>query len=41
MDSTRTVGEELLKQHINYEPVLRKALAAGLVEGLAHITGGG
>ena len=36
-----TVGEALLKPHINYEPVLRKALAAGLVEGLAHITGGG
>jgi phosphoribosylformylglycinamidine cyclo-ligase len=36
-----TVGEELLKPHVNYEPVLRKALAAGLVEGLAHITGGG
>jgi phosphoribosylformylglycinamidine cyclo-ligase len=36
-----SVGEELLKPHLNYEPVLRKALAAGLVEGLAHITGGG
>jgi len=36
-----SVGEELLKPHVNYEPVLRKALAAGLVEGLAHITGGG
>ena len=36
-----TVGEALLKEHINYEPVLRKALAEGLVEGLAHITGGG
>jgi phosphoribosylformylglycinamidine cyclo-ligase len=35
------VGEELLKPHINYEPILRKALAAGLIEGLAHITGGG
>jgi phosphoribosylformylglycinamidine cyclo-ligase len=36
-----TVGEELLKPHLNYEPVLRKALDAGLIEGLAHITGGG
>jgi len=36
-----TVGEELLKPHINYEPVVREALANGLVEGLAHITGGG
>jgi phosphoribosylformylglycinamidine cyclo-ligase len=36
-----TVGEELLKPHVNYEPVLRGALANGLVEGLAHITGGG
>jgi phosphoribosylformylglycinamidine cyclo-ligase len=35
------VGEELLKPHINYEPILRKAFAAGLIEGLAHITGGG
>jgi phosphoribosylformylglycinamidine cyclo-ligase len=37
----KTVGEELLKPHINYEPILRKALAARLIEGLAHITGGG
>jgi len=36
-----TVGEELLKPHVNYEPILRKALSLGLVEGLAHITGGG
>jgi phosphoribosylformylglycinamidine cyclo-ligase len=36
-----TVGEELLKPHINYEPVLRAALAQNLIEGLAHITGGG
>src|SRR5207302_5564182 len=26
---------------INYEPVLREAMAKNLVEGLAHITGGG
>src|SRR5262245_52207759 len=37
----KSVGEELLKPHLNYEPTLRKALAAGLIEGLAHITGGG
>jgi phosphoribosylformylglycinamidine cyclo-ligase len=36
-----SVGEELLKPHINYEPVVREALAKNLVEGLAHITGGG
>jgi len=36
-----TVGEELLKPHINYEPALREAIASDLVEGLAHITGGG
>jgi phosphoribosylformylglycinamidine cyclo-ligase len=37
----KSVGEELLNPHINYEPILKKALAAGLIEGLAHITGGG
>ncbi len=36
-----TVGDELLKPHVNYEPVLRRALAESLVQGLAHITGGG
>jgi phosphoribosylformylglycinamidine cyclo-ligase len=36
-----TVGEELLKPHVNYEPILRKAVDQGIVEGLAHITGGG
>jgi phosphoribosylformylglycinamidine cyclo-ligase len=36
-----TVGEQLLKPHPNYEPVLRPALEQGLVLGLAHITGGG
>src|SRR5262249_44163070 len=35
------VGEELLKPHINYEPILRGALEKNLVQGLAHITGGG
>lgn len=36
-----TVGEELLKPHVNYEPIAREALDKGLIEGLAHITGGG
>jgi phosphoribosylformylglycinamidine cyclo-ligase len=36
-----TVGEELLKPHVNYEPMLREAMEKNLVEGLAHITGGG
>ena len=34
-----SIGEELLKPHLNYEPVLRPVLDAVL--GLAHITGGG
>jgi phosphoribosylformylglycinamidine cyclo-ligase len=36
-----TIGDALLRSHINYEPVLRESLAKNLVEGLAHITGGG
>ena len=36
----RTVGEELLRVHKNYQPVLSK-LNSGMVKGLAHITGGG
>lgn len=36
-----SVGDELLKPHVNYEPVVREALANNLIEGLAHITGGG
>ena len=38
--STITVGDELLRVHKNYQPVLSK-LTAGVVKGLAHITGGG
>jgi phosphoribosylformylglycinamidine cyclo-ligase len=34
-----SIGDELLKPHLNYEPVLRPVLAQVL--GLAHITGGG
>jgi phosphoribosylformylglycinamidine cyclo-ligase len=36
-----TIGEELLRVHRSYLPVVRPLLEAGLVKGLAHITGGG
>jgi phosphoribosylformylglycinamidine cyclo-ligase len=36
-----TIGEELLRVHRSYLPVIRSLLDAGLVKGLAHITGGG
>jgi phosphoribosylformylglycinamidine cyclo-ligase len=35
-----TVGHELLRVHRNYQPLLAK-MPAGLLKGLAHITGGG
>jgi phosphoribosylformylglycinamidine cyclo-ligase len=35
-----TVGDELLRVHRNYQPLLAK-IPHGLVKGLAHITGGG
>jgi phosphoribosylformylglycinamidine cyclo-ligase len=35
-----SLGEELLKVHKNYQPVIAK-LPAGVIHGLAHITGGG
>src|SRR5438445_369184 len=38
--SSLTVGEELLRVHKNYQPLLAK-VPAGLIKGLAHITGGG
>src|SRR6202521_2664856 len=38
--STRTVSEELLRVHKNYQPLLAK-VPAGMIKGLAHITGGG
>jgi phosphoribosylformylglycinamidine cyclo-ligase len=38
--STITVGDELLRVHKNYQPILTKA-PGGLIKGLAHITGGG
>jgi len=36
-----TIGDELLRVHRSYLPVIRPLLDAGLVKGLAHITGGG
>ena len=36
-----TIGEELLRIHRSYLPIVRPLLDAGLVRGLAHITGGG
>lgn len=35
-----TIGEELLRVHKNYQPLLSK-LPDGMLHGLAHITGGG
>jgi phosphoribosylformylglycinamidine cyclo-ligase len=35
-----SLGEELLRVHRNYQPLLAK-LPAGMIHGLAHITGGG
>jgi phosphoribosylformylglycinamidine cyclo-ligase len=35
-----TVGNELLRVHKNYQPLLAK-VPSGLIKGLAHITGGG
>jgi phosphoribosylformylglycinamidine cyclo-ligase len=34
-------GEELMKSHKSYWPVLRKLIGADLVHAIAHITGGG
>jgi phosphoribosylformylglycinamidine cyclo-ligase len=38
--STITVGEELLRVHKNYQPLLAK-VPGGAIKGLAHVTGGG
>jgi phosphoribosylformylglycinamidine cyclo-ligase len=38
--STITIGEELLRVHKNYQPLLAK-VSVGIIKGLAHITGGG
>jgi phosphoribosylformylglycinamidine cyclo-ligase len=35
-----TLGQELLRVHRNYQPLLAK-VARGMIHGLAHITGGG
>ncbi len=37
---TSSIGEELLRTHKNYQPSLAR-VAAGVIKGLAHITGGG
>lgn len=37
---TKPIGEELLRVHRNYQPLLA-TLPDGLVKGIAHITGGG
>jgi len=37
---TRSIGDELLRVHKNYQPLLAK-VPAGMLKGLAHITGGG
>src|SRR5205085_2447892 len=37
---SKPIGEELLRVHRNYQPLLA-SLPSGLVKGLAHITGGG
>ena len=34
-------GNELMRTHKSYWPVLRRLMSAGLVHGMAHITGGG
>ena len=40
-----TIGDEMLKVHVSYGPVVQKMLkrfrAVGAIKGLAHITGGG
>jgi len=36
----KTLGDELLRVHKNYQPLLAK-LPKGMIKGLAHITGGG
>jgi phosphoribosylformylglycinamidine cyclo-ligase len=40
-DLGRPIGEALLAPHRSYLPVIRSLLGAGLIKGMAHITGGG
>jgi phosphoribosylformylglycinamidine cyclo-ligase len=37
---SKKIGKDLLRVHKNYQPILAKA-PAGMIKGLAHITGGG
>ena len=37
---SKPLGEELLRVHLNYQPLLA-SLPEGLIKGMAHITGGG
>jgi phosphoribosylformylglycinamidine cyclo-ligase len=37
----QTIGEALLQTHLSYLPMLGPLLDAGVIKGLAHITGGG
>ena len=39
-DLTTSIGNELLRPHKNYQPLLER-VPAGMLKGLAHITGGG
>ena len=36
-----TIGEALLRPHRSYLPLIRPLLGTGLIQGMAHITGGG
>jgi phosphoribosylformylglycinamidine cyclo-ligase len=38
--SAKTVGQELLRVHKNYQPLVA-TMPSGMIKGLAHITGGG
>ena len=38
---SRTVGDVLLATHRSYLPAIRPLLGAGVIKGMAHITGGG
>lgn len=40
-DLQKTVGEELLRPHRNYLPIVRPLIEKGVLRAIAHITGGG